>query len=127
MSLVNQSSPKQAPEFVHHRFLEEANDPADVTTRGSGINMQGNRFALIDVKPEGGATPAVSVHFWSASVGKFLAEHTSIDFAAKAANVGWQAVVECLGRIMLVKVTSGNGGAGEKTTISVAGFDEHVR
>jgi hypothetical protein len=122
-----QSAPKQAPEFVTHRYLENANDPADVATKGSGIVMQGNRFALIGVHPEGGAAPAISVHFWSEEVDKFVAQHTPLDFAAKAVNAGWQTVVECLGRIMLVKVTAGNTGVGFKTTIRVAGFDGQTR
>jgi len=123
-----QSAPKRAPEFVTHRFLDNANDPLNVTDKATGINMAGKRYAAIQVHPDGGSNPAVSVHFWSEAFGKFVQEHTALDFAAKGVDVPWATTVECLGRIMLVKITGGNYDAipaGKKCRILVAGFDGH--
>jgi len=122
------SAPGAPPDDYRLHRVVTANDVAPFKVKAHGIVMNEHKEALIQVCPEGGAAPAVSVLFWSeganAGDGQFIEDHTPIAFAAKAVNTPWEAVVPCYGRRMLVAVTA--GGAVGETRIYVAGHNENL-
>ena len=100
------NSPKIAPDYGHHRKAVEVADVLANVVRAHGINMGGYRAANIQIAPVTGAgNPTVNVYFWSEGKGLFVQQHTPLLFAAVGAGLGWEATVECNGRIMFVGLT----------------------
>jgi hypothetical protein len=121
MSDPTTNSPQRAPEYALHRHLDGVNDAGDITDEAKGMLMQDYEDAIIQVVPSASGNPAVSVLFWSGEAGKFIPEHTALDFAAAGAGVAWEARVKANGRRLFAYVTSGIGGADE-CHIYVSGF-----
>lgn len=117
-----QSSPAVAPEFKLIKEVTEAAEVGPFTTKKHGVNMGSYNYALVDIKAEGNANPNVAVFFWSEASQAFVQDNPPLTKAGVGVNVGYQFEVACRGRIMFIQVTGGVG-AGQKATISVAGYE----
>lgn len=116
-------SPQKAPDFQLYRIVDTIADVLPEIDVKHGINMGNYRRAIIDVKAEDGANPAVAVLFWSEATSAFVAENPAITRAGAGVDTGYQFSVECNGRIMFVAVTGGLSNAAHIATISIAGFE----
>lgn len=124
MSDRTYQNPERAPEYALHRHfagLLAGGDTGDIDNPDRGILMQDYDDAAVQVVPSAGANPAISVLFWGEGAGKFIAEHTALEFAAKGAGVAWETRVAAKGRRMFVYISSGVG-VGEECHIYVSGF-----
>jgi len=123
MSLELKSTLSEAPNFVPHRVVSDANETTFDTERKHGMNGDLYNEAIVQVIPDAGVTPTVDVLFWSEAAAKFIPDQTPI---TKAGSVGGQAFsfsFPILGRVFLVRVTAGLS-LGKSVRIDCAGHRE---
>ncbi len=110
MTVIN-NSPQKCPNYAFYKDVAAAESAAE-TVKQNGINMDGYRYANIQVvpTPASGADPTAQVLWWSETLGEFIQEHTAISMAGAGANTPYEFTVECNGRIMLVVLTTMSSG-----------------
>jgi hypothetical protein len=88
------------------------------------MNMDGHEVANVQVVPEGGANPSVSVYWWSDAANAFVQEHVPITKAGVGINTPFEFSVQANGRIMFVAIAAISAGS---ASVYVSGHDVEKR
>jgi hypothetical protein len=114
---------RRAPAFTAHRVEVAAADAVVPTTRTSGVDSKGFRYALLNVTLVGTIpTTQLEVYFWNERQGTFVREVSQAMTASFDQSKSWY--VEALGRWFWVKVNAISG-AGAKVSIDGAGYESY--